>query len=86
MPGPERFGRRAGLRQGFGGSGLLTHLGHAPLQERVKALKKEHGRKVLGEVTVEQAIGGMRGIPVSWPKEGCLCGVGGWLLQPCCEV
>ncbi|KAL6782199.1 hypothetical protein ACKKBF_B39985 [Auxenochlorella protothecoides x Auxenochlorella symbiontica] len=32
-------------------------------QERVKALKKEHGSKILGQVTVEQAIGGMRGIP-----------------------
>lgn len=34
------------------------------MQDRVKALKKEHGSKVLGQVTVDQAIGGMRGIPV----------------------
>jgi len=34
------------------------------LQERFKALKKEYGSASLGEVLVEQAIGGMRGIPV----------------------
>ena len=34
-----------------------------PPQERVKAFKKEHGSAVLGQVTVDQAIGGMRGIP-----------------------
>ncbi|KAL4444343.1 hypothetical protein ABPG75_012080 [Micractinium tetrahymenae] len=46
-------------------------------QERLKALKKEMGGKVLGAVTVEQAIGGMRGIPAMlWetslldPEEG----------------
>eukprot|EP00887_Chlorella_sp_A99_P005878 scaffold1.g5878.t1 len=32
-------------------------------QERVKKLRKDCGSKKLGEVTVEQAIGGMRGIP-----------------------
>ncbi|KAL0095085.1 citrate synthase [Phycomyces blakesleeanus] len=31
-------------------------------QEEVKAFKKEYGNKVLGEVTVDQAYGGMRGI------------------------
>jgi hypothetical protein len=36
----------------------------APSQERLKALKKEHGAKSLGETTVEMCIGGMRGIPV----------------------
>mgnify|MGYP001806842356 CR=1 FL=1 len=35
------------------------------VQERLKALKKGHGSKSLGEVTVDMAIGGMRGIPVS---------------------
>lgn len=35
------------------------------LQEKFKKLKKEYGSKKLGDVTVEQAIGGMRGIPVS---------------------
>lgn len=46
-------------------------------QEKFKAIKKEHGAKVLGEVTVEQALGGMRGIPAMvWetslldPEEG----------------
>ena len=33
-------------------------------QEKLKALKKEYGSKSLGNVLVEQAIGGMRGIPV----------------------
>lgn len=32
-------------------------------QERFKKLKKEYGAKSLGTVTVEQAVGGMRGIP-----------------------
>lgn len=32
-------------------------------QERLKAIKKAHGSKPLGEVTVDMAIGGMRGIP-----------------------
>mmetsp|Transcript_9601 Transcript_9601/g.26085 ORF Transcript_9601/g.26085 Transcript_9601/m.26085 type:complete len:464 (+) Transcript_9601:114-1505(+) len=32
-------------------------------QERVKTFKKEHGSAVIGQVTVDQAIGGMRGIP-----------------------
>ncbi|KAG2483353.1 hypothetical protein HYH03_017801 [Edaphochlamys debaryana] len=46
-------------------------------QERLKALKKTNGSKSLGEVTVDQAIGGMRGIPgMLWetslldPEEG----------------
>ncbi|PNW75148.1 hypothetical protein CHLRE_12g514750v5 [Chlamydomonas reinhardtii] len=46
-------------------------------QERLKALKKGHGSKSLGEVTVDMAIGGMRGIPgMLWetslldPEEG----------------
>jgi citrate synthase len=34
-------------------------------QERLKALKKAHGSKPLGEVTVDMCIGGMRGITVS---------------------
>lgn len=37
----------------------------AAFQERLKALKKTHGAKSLGEVTVDMCIGGMRGIPVS---------------------
>ena len=32
-------------------------------QERLKAIKKTYGAKVLGTTTVEQCIGGMRGIP-----------------------
>ncbi|PNH02385.1 Citrate synthase, mitochondrial [Tetrabaena socialis] len=46
-------------------------------QERLKALKKAHGGKVLGQVTVDMTIGGMRGIPgMLWetslldPEEG----------------
>lgn len=39
-------------------------------QERLKTLKKTLGAKSMGEVTVDQCIGGMRGIPVG---EG-----GGW--------
>lgn len=46
-------------------------------QEKVKTLRKECGSAVLGQVTVEQAIGGMRGIPgMLWetslldPEEG----------------
>ncbi|KAF3153013.1 citrate (Si)-synthase, partial [Orbilia oligospora] len=30
--------------------------------EKIKKLKKEHGSKVLGEVTLEQVYGGARGI------------------------
>jgi citrate synthase len=48
-----------------------------PEMERLKLLKKEHGAAVLGQVTVEQAVGGMRGIPaLLWetslldPEEG----------------
>ena len=33
-------------------------------QERLKALKKGYGKKELGTVTLDMAIGGMRGIPV----------------------
>jgi hypothetical protein len=33
-------------------------------QAHLKAIKKEHGAKKLGDVTVDMAIGGMRGIPV----------------------
>lgn len=33
-------------------------------QAKLKALKKAHGHKELGKVTVDMAIGGMRGIPV----------------------
>ncbi len=33
-----------------------------PMQERVKTLMKEHGDKVISEVTVAQAYGGMRGV------------------------
>jgi citrate synthase len=46
-------------------------------QERLKALRKNHGKTELGKVTIEQAIGGMRGIPgMLWdtslldPEEG----------------
>ena len=41
------------------------------LQERLKALKKGYGKKELGTVTLDMAIGGMRGIPVS-PKQKLL--------------
>jgi len=34
------------------------------LQERLKKLKKEHGKKELGAVTLDMTIRGMRGIPV----------------------
>ncbi|MGB2906281.1 MAG: citrate (Si)-synthase, eukaryotic [Candidatus Aminicenantaceae bacterium] len=33
-----------------------------PMQDRVRTLIKEHGDKVISEVTVEQAYGGMRGV------------------------
>eukprot|EP00891_Asterochloris_glomerata_P002887 jgi/Astpho2/2887/e_gw1.00050.260.1_t len=46
-------------------------------QERVKALKKQHGSMELGKVTMDMCIGGMRGIPgMLWdtslldPEEG----------------
>lgn len=32
-------------------------------RERLKALRKEHGASVMGNVTVDQVIGGMRGVP-----------------------
>jgi hypothetical protein len=35
------------------------------MQERLKTLKKTYGSKELGKVTVDMAIGGMRGITVS---------------------
>ena len=35
------------------------------VQERLKALRKEHGSKELGKVTTDMVIGGMRGITVS---------------------
>jgi citrate synthase len=41
------------------------------MQERLKALKKGHGSKSLGEVTVDMCIGGMRGIPVSGALARC---------------
>jgi len=31
-------------------------------QEKVKALRKEHGNKSLGHVTIDMVYGGMRGI------------------------
>ncbi len=34
------------------------------VKERLKAIKKNHGDKELGKVTVNMLIGGMRGIPV----------------------
>lgn len=39
---------------------LQSKLG--PMQQRVKSLIKEHGDKVISEVTVQQAYGGMRGV------------------------
>ena len=48
-----------------------------PPQAKFKALKAAHGPKALGSVTVDQALGGMRGIPgLYWetslldPEEG----------------
>jgi citrate synthase len=35
----------------------------AARQVEVKEFNKEHGKKVIGEVTVSQVIGGMRGLP-----------------------
>ncbi|DBB15161.1 TPA: hypothetical protein ACH3X3_004166 [Trebouxia sp. C0006] len=37
-------------------------------QERLKKLKKEHGRKELGAVTLDMTIRGMRGIPEKLPS------------------
>lgn len=65
----------AGIPHGYGllsssankpasaGAGFSTRVGC--LQERLKNLKKQYGGVSLGEVTVDMAIGGMRGIPVS---------------------
>jgi len=39
-------------------------------QERLKAIKKAHGDKVIGDVTVGMCIGGMRGITVSHRERG----------------
>ncbi len=36
----------------------------------MRAIKNTHGGKVLGEVTVDQALGGMRAIPVRSFKGG----------------
>ncbi len=35
-------------------------------QERLKEIKKTHGNKVIGDVTVNMCIGGMRGINVKY--------------------
>ena len=43
---------------------LRNEGGTIVLQERLKAIRKEHGGKELGNVTVSMLIGGMRGIPV----------------------
>ncbi len=40
-------------------------------QERLKSIKKTHGSKELGKVTVDMAIGGMRGITVSTQAQPC---------------
>lgn len=45
-------------------------------QERLKKLRKEHGSKALGACTVEQAIGGMRGVPVRQGGAPAACGAG----------
>eukprot|EP00775_Hariotina_reticulata_P012774 gene12774-12902_t len=42
-------------------SALASKIPHE--QERLRNLKKLHGTKSLGEVTVDQCVGGMRGIP-----------------------
>ncbi|KAI8468413.1 MAG: citrate synthase precursor [Monoraphidium minutum] len=46
-------------------SDLKSHLAAAiPIeQERLRNIKRNHGTKSLGEVTVDQALGGMRAIP-----------------------
>ena len=36
-------------------------------QEKVKKLRAEHGKKSLGEVTIDMAYGGMRGIKGTVP-------------------
>ncbi len=41
-------------------SALAEKIG--PMRERVASLRKEHGDKVIGEVTVAQALGGMRSV------------------------
>ncbi len=63
------------------GSCLLAEILLAAMQERLKALKKTHGSKSLGDVTVDMCIGGMRGIPVSsWFDGGS--SVLGWMCTP----
>jgi hypothetical protein len=43
---------------------ILTPSGSLP-QERLRNIKRAHGTRSLGEVTVDQALGSMRAIPVS---------------------
>lgn len=44
---------------------LVRHDQHVLFQERLKSIKKTHGGKEVGKVTVDMVIGGMRGITVS---------------------
>lgn len=60
-----RRGRRVGLSccvRSPPAHSLFTLSPHT--QERLKAIKKEHGGKEVGAVTVDMVIGGMRGITV----------------------
>lgn len=54
--------RRRAHRRGLNSRAPLS-LPHPQLQARLKRLRTEFGGRSLGEVTVEQAVGGMRGIP-----------------------
>lgn len=57
-------GTAQGAAQGAKESGLKSVLAQKIVehQKRVKEFRTNHGSKVIGEVTVEQAYGGMRGI------------------------
>jgi hypothetical protein len=69
--GARRVRRRRGARWQTRAAAVTTRFAAAlsllcpsPSQARLKKLKQACGGQSLGEVTVDQAIGGMRGIPV----------------------
>lgn len=43
--------------------------------EQIKKLRKEHGNKVIGEVTLDQVYGGARGIKVIYTR------IGSWIWR-----
>mmetsp|Transcript_2672 Transcript_2672/g.1763 ORF Transcript_2672/g.1763 Transcript_2672/m.1763 type:complete len:239 (-) Transcript_2672:811-1527(-) len=65
----QTFGTKALIKatgkRNFSAAILTQKMEHliAERQDEVKSFKKEHGAKVIGEVTVNQVIGGMRGLP-----------------------